>query len=67
MAGLSLTLSQAYIDEGVKNQKCGQDSVKVYEESDTFLLGPDARIHFTDTHLTIPNGGLDQEYNSALL
>ena len=67
MAGWSLTLSQAYIDESVKNQKCGQDSVKVYEESDTFLLGPDARIHFTDTHLTIPNGGLDQEYNSALL
>ena len=61
VVGRSLSLSQAYIDESVKNQKCGQDSVKVYEESDTFLLGPDARIHFTGTHLTIPNRGLDQE------
>ena len=32
----------------------------MYEESDTFLLGPDAKIHFTDTHLTIPDGGLEQ-------
>ena len=32
----------------------------MYEESDTFLLGPDAKIHFTDTHLTIPDGGLGQ-------
>ena len=32
----------------------------MYEESDTFLLGPDAKIHFTDTHLTVPDGGLEQ-------
>ena len=67
MVGLSLTSSQAFIDASVKKHKCGQVSVKVYEESDTFLLGPDARIHFTDEHLTIPDGGLEQEQNSALL
>ena len=61
MAGWSLTLSQAYIDGSVKYQTCGQDNFNLDEESDTFLLGPDARIHFTGTHLTIPNRGLDQE------
>ena len=35
-------------------------SVKVSDEPDTFLLGPDAKIHFTDTHLTLPDGGLEQ-------
>ena len=67
MAGLQLSSFQAYINASVKKHKCGQESFKVYEESDTFLLGPDAKIHFTDTHLTIPNGGLDQERNSAQL
>ena len=61
VVGRSLSLSQAYIDESVKNQRCSQEGFNVSEESDTFLLGPDGRIHFTDTHLTIPNGGLDQE------
>ena len=51
----------------MKNHKCGREGIKMYEESDTFLLGPDARIHFTDTHLTIRDGGLDQVLNSALL
>ena len=51
---------QAFIKKSVTDLKCSQKSVKMYEESDTFLLGPDAKIHFTDTHLTIPDGGLEQ-------
>ena len=68
MTGLSLSSSQAYINASVKKQCiASQEGFNVSEESDTFLLGPDAMIHFTDTHLTIPDGGLDQEQNSALL
>ena len=39
---------------------CSQMNFNVSDEPDTFLLGPDAKIHFTDTHLTIPDGGLEQ-------
>ena len=54
--GLNLFDFQTYVNENVSSSCNSRPGFSGHEEYDAFHVGPDARLHFTDTHLRIPKG-----------
>ncbi len=50
--------SKSFIRPEARSACNARDGYRVQREPDTFHLGPDAKIHFSDTHTAI-EGGLE--------